>query len=535
MTRRIFLPLSRRTFVKLAAAGAASTALGGCGTPGADVEEVENLIIGSGFGGSITAHRLAEAGHASVLLERGRRWTIETPGQNVFSDMGYTNEDGIDDRYDNRSAWLSTTQPLPGIPPGRPFQPYTGVLERIYGEGIDVVCPAGVGGGSLVYSGMMVRPPTELFESVFPAGVSADVMTPYYDRVAALMQPSAIPDSLLDLPQWVASRTFIEHAERAGITVERILCAFDWERAALEVTGELPPQLIRGHYIFGLNSGAKRSLDRVYLGMAEMSGLCEVRPLHWAQRIVKDGARWRVELDVIDESGAVLESRVISARRLFLCAGTMNTTGLLQRARAEDTIADLPETIGEGFGNNGQHIMAREGIGVDTGAFQAGPACIMMFDPSAPIAMENGPAPLGMERQLLIGTGQGVPSGRGRIAWDAAQGKIVPHWDASYSAEARGHASALLERLNMVNGGIDATASLLGADLSITFHPLGGCVMGQSTDLYGRVMGQDGLYVIDGSLIPGVTPLSNPCWTISANSERCIERILAEDFAGESA
>jgi cholesterol oxidase len=530
MTRRIFLPLSRRTFVKLAAAGAAGAAIGGCGSPGADVEEVENLIIGSGFGGSISAFRLAEAGHSSVLLERGRRWTVETPGDDVFSDMGYTNEGGADDRYDNRSAWLASSQPLPGIPPGRPLAPYTGVLERIYGDGIDVVCPAGVGGGSLVYSGMMVRPPNDLFEAVFPAGVTADAMTPYYDRVFGLMQPAPIPDSLLDLPQWIASRTFIEQAERAGVTVERILCAFDWERAALEVTGEIPPQLI-----FGLNSGAKRSLDRVYLGMAEASGLCDVRPLHWAQRIVRDGARWRVEVDEIDESGAVLQARVFSARRLFVCAGTMNTTGLLQRAAAEGTIADLPETLGEGFGNNGQHIMAREGVGVDTGAFQAGPACIMMFDHSAPIAMENGPAPLGMERQLLIGTGQGVPSGRGRISWDAAQGKVVPHWDAANDAEAAGHARALLERLNMVNGGTDATASLLGADLSITFHPLGGCVMGQTTDLHGRVMGQDGLYVIDGSLIPGVTPLSNPCWTISANAERCIERILAEDFAGESA
>ena len=85
----------------------------------------------------------------------------------------------------------------------------------------------------------------------------------------------------------------------------------------------------------------------------------------------------------------------------------------------------------------------------------------------------------------------------------------------------------------MANGGEDGTSSL-GLDVSITFHPLGGCVMGETTDLYGRVNGVSNLYVIDGSLIPGVTPLSNPFWTISANSERCIERIIAEDFGGSA-
>jgi cholesterol oxidase len=54
--------------------------------------------------------------------------------------------------------------------------------------------------------------------------------------------------------------------------------------------------------------------------------------------------------------------------------------------------------------------------------------------------------------------------------------------------------------------------------------------MGHATDSFGRVMGQHNLYVIDGSLIPGSTPCSNPFWTISANAERCIERIIADDF-----
>lgn len=529
--RRLFLPLSRRSFVKLAAAGAAATAFTGCGTDGAEAEQVDNLIIGSGFGGSITAFRLAQAGHSSVILERGRRWTINEPGDDVFSDMGITEPD----RFDRRSTWFDTRPPLPGLI-GR-VERYAGVLERVYGDGIDIVCAAGVGGGSLVYSGMMVRPRDEHFSAVFPSEITPRLMDAYYERVRAIVNPTPIPDEVLSRPEWIASRTFIEQGERAGFRSERLLCGFDWSKALAEARGELPPQLIRGSYIFGLNNDAKATLDKLYLGMAEDTGLVDVRPLHWAQRIVRDGARWRVEVDRIDEEGVVLETLAFSARRLYVCAGTANTNALLLRARDEDTIPNLPESLGEGFGNNGQHIRARSHVGVETGAIQAGPACLMLYDPDEPIAMENGPAAVGDIRpQVLIGTGQGIPEQRGRFVWDPASEKVRPQWERSYDLGARELTDGMIARLNEAHpGSQDATTTFFGANLSITFHPLGGCVMGQSTDLYGRVNGQDGLYVIDGSLIPGVTPLSNPCFTISANSERCIERIIAEDYAGEAA
>jgi cholesterol oxidase len=63
-----------------------------------------------------------------------------------------------------------------------------------------------------------------------------------------------------------------------------------------------------------------------------------------------------------------------------------------------------------------------------------------------------------------------------------------------------------------------------------TYHPLGGVVLGEATDLYGRVDGYRNLYVLDGSLIPGSTGV-NPLATITALAERNIERILAEDFS----
>ena len=501
----------------------------GCGGSSSSrrTESVETLIIGSGFGGSIAAYRLAQAGHRSVVLERGRRWTTvsdpTSPDYDVFSDMELG---GVD----QRSSWLSRNQPLPGLVSG-PLRPYTGVLEKIFGDGINIVCPAAVGGGSVVYSGMMVKPPQDLFDEVFPDGVSfAEMDATYYPRVEAIMQPGRLPDDLLAMEPWTATRTFIQQAQDAGYEAERLLCAFDFERARAEATGELPPQLIRGSYIFGLNSGAKRTLDKAYLGMAEDTGLCDVRPLHWVQRIAQHAEGYYVEVDIIDTTGAVLEQVAFTARRLFVCAGTANTNGLLSRAKSEMTLPELPDELGSGFGNNGQHIMARDMVGVDTGQFQAGPACAMIFDYENRIAMENGPAPLGaIANQTLIGTGQGVPSGRGRIFWDETAGRVGVEWSAEHDAQAAEAARNILERINATVGGRITT--IPGLNESVTFHPLGGCVMGETTDLFGRVRNHTGLYVLDGSLIPGSTPCSNPFWTISANAERCIERIVLEDYA----
>ena len=66
-----------------------------------------------------------------------------------------------------------------------------------------------------------------------------------------------------------------------------------------------------------------------------------------------------------------------------------------------------------------------------------------------------------------------------------------------------------------------------GAD--ICYHPLGGCVLGQSTDNYGRVRGYKNLYAIDGSLVPGTIGV-NPFLTITAIAEYCIEDIILNDF-----
>jgi cholesterol oxidase len=518
--------LGRRSFIRLTATGAAGLYVAG-GCTGEPVERVQALVIGSGFGGSIAALRLAEAGVSVTVLERGRRWEI-SPAHDTFCSM-------LDPKPDGRAAWMHGRPVIPGVPPdplrGEYPAPYVGLLQKLAGENIDVVCAAGVGGGSLVYSGIMIQPPRGPFESVFPYEVDYDEMdTIYYPRVREIMRPGSMPDDVYDAPEYASSRAFVRDAELAGMNVERNAIALDWDLVRAELSGEIPAQVIRGEYLYGLNSGAKHSVDRGYLAMAEATGRVEVRPLHQVQAIAEDAeGGYRTTVERIDESGGVLETLTIKSDLLFVAAGSMNTTKLLLRARRDGGLPNLSDRVGEAWGNNGLRIKVRRGVPDVTAMPQGGPACIFVHDhdnPHGPIGMEFGAAPVGLEGFLIHGT-QGVPDQLGKLVLND-EDEVEAEWDPSNDVSAEMGANDAMERIVAAAGG--EIGSIAGLDESITFHPLGGATMGVVTDTYGRVMGHPGLYVVDSALIPGATPAGNPFWTIAALAERCLETIVAEDL-----
>ncbi|MCA9610595.1 MAG: GMC family oxidoreductase [Myxococcales bacterium] len=542
--------VGRRHFVRLTSAGVAGVYFTGCdngggsdggvdaggddagsGDAGVDasaaIERVQALVIGSGFGGSIAALRLAEADIPVTILERGRRWEI-TDAFDTFTTT---------QNPDARCAWMHSEPVLPGFPPIRLRNaPYVGLLQRVFGTNIDAVCAAAVGGGSLVYSGLMLQPPRAAFESVFPSEVGYDEMNDtYYPRVKAIMQPGRLSDTTLASANYAGARIFIRDAEAAGLDVERVECAFDFDRIDEEIAGAFPyAQASVGDYLYGLNNGAKHSIDRVgYLTMAEATGMVTVRPQHQVTEVGQrsDGGYYALA-ELIDEHGRVMSYTRFEADLLFMAAGSLNTTRLLLKAKRDGTLPMLNDQIGQAWGNNGQRILMRGELSEETGAEQGGPACIFVHhhdNPEGVIGMEYGPAQIGFETHGLISATQGVPDRLGSLELNDRD-EVVPVWDRDNDASAGRAARHTLQ--TMIDASEGAFSTLPGLDdPSITFHPLGGVTMGRATDTFGRVMGYSHLYVVDSALIPGSTPASNPFWTIAAIAERCMDTIITEDLS----
>ena len=207
--------ISRRAMLGGSVAAAATTALAGCVAPSAPPRRRERrrvVVIGTGFGGSVTALRLARSGVDVTLVERGRRWSSGQRG--TFPTMFAA---------DRRVSWLSAENTAAGnLIPSLPWQPYTGLLERIPGRGMDVVCAAAVGGGSLPYHGMSVQPRGDLFDRVMPDELDYEEFDRrWYPFVRANLGATPIPDDVLASTRYSSSRKFIEYVRAAGLPEAR--------------------------------------------------------------------------------------------------------------------------------------------------------------------------------------------------------------------------------------------------------------------------------------------------------------------------
>jgi cholesterol oxidase len=551
--------LTRRSFLGLAASVAgAATAAGLPATParaaGSAVPTVEQrhraVVIGGGYGGAIAAYRLAAAGVPSVLLERGRRWPV-TPAGDTFPPFLSP---------DRRSSWFTPTPTYPGMPPAV-YQPYAGLFEKVYGQGMNVICAAGVGGGSLV-DGVMLQPDGAVFSRVMPSELDYQEMAErYYPRARSRIGVGRIPDDVLAHERYRGTRLFLDQAARADLPAGRIDEAVDWDVVRAELAGEAVPAASIGEYLTGINSGARTSVDRSYLAWAEATGLATVRPLHVVTDLALDPqGRYVVRAERIDTDGHLLERVVLTADAVFLAAGSMGTSRLLVRARDGGALPRLNEHVGRHWGNNGLRIYLRALVPEPTGAYQGGPTSVAIMrwaDPANAVTIEFGPAPFPIETHAMPVPGFGICSPVGRFDYLPLTGDVRLVWSADGDRDAQQAIRATLQQLVTATGGPPAgptpaqPASLEGISLdgllslaaaapyglldlngleSYTFHPLGGAVLGQACDGYGRLAGYPGLYAVDSALIPGSTGACNPALTIAALAERCLDDIVAHDI-----
>lgn len=523
-------------------------------------ERVDVCIVGSGFGGSIAAWRLAELYRATgrdpsiVVLERGGRKGHRDFRQSMDVDH------------------LSS------------------VYNLIQGQGAQVVTADGVGGGSNLYLAASIRSPNETFERhdhhpddgpsrrMWPRQISRGNLDPYYRRVEQALR--------VRRPSWnqvsKSGGLWAAALNDAGHTCDRVPLAIDFKRC-------VDAKWCHTGCVFG----AKNSLITNYLPSAEQAGV-QVRPWIQVSEVALSNARpyrYLVRGDHVDpeskQPGAAMTE--IEAKVVILAAGAMGTTPILMRSRQNGNLQGLSPHLGRHLGSNGDHVAGVEfnpkrvskvlGLPGYKDFHKGKPITTMSYDwwVGKRGRRHDGTRFTLQEIYLSQLTNFLYDDGRGDLDepsfWGREKKRSISSWnthiellamvedtmDGSFYAVppqgdfVRPNAGPVgfglfnyefsEQSLRVREAADEAMRSVverkgLGRYLKLTetrgayvAHPLGGCRMAESAELgvvdhRCEVFGYEGLFCMDSSAIP--TSLGvNPSLTISAVCERAASNLVA--------
>ncbi len=501
--------------------------------------DVDVAVVGSGFGGGVAALRHAQAGRSVVVLEQGRRLTPE-----------------------DLEAGGRRTRDLLWEPRARLY----GYFQQTLLRHVMIVHGVGVGGGSIVYAGVLLHPKPDAWEAPGWAVTGVDwsaELAPHYDVAAGMLGRQTNP-YVSAQDTWLKSAATDLGVPGTFAPTPQGISFADCVRC--------------GACITGCPHGAKNSIDRTYLARAEELGV-RVRPRSKVVRLARlSGGGWRLDLADPLRHGASAGS--ITVREVVLSAGVLGTTELLLASR--DRWGTLPwasPALGEHVRTNSEAFTAvlqpRGGVDVTDGSTISSD-----FHPDELTHVTNNrfPRSFGFMRwylsPLVTGDTQGSraratvrailrdPVGatanarardwyrrvtvltvmqhddnelalqlrRGPLGW-GLRSRLAPGAPAipTYLPQANAAASAVAR----ASGGT-AYGTLLDPVLGVgsTAHVLGGAVIGGSpaegvVDTAHRVYASsDGdvyedLRVLDGSVVPANIGV-NPALTITAMSERAM-------------
>src|SRR3954470_3998286 len=500
----------------------------------AAVESAPAIVVGSGYGASVAALRLGQAGIRTLVLEMGRLWNTAGPDGNVFCNTA---------NPDQRSMWFRTRTEAPLATflwldlVNKDINPYPGVLDRVHFPNMSVFVGRGVGGGSLVNGSMAVPPLQSYFAEQFPGVDTAEMYGTYFPRARAMLGVNTIDPAWFESTEWYQfTRVSRKHATNTGLKTTFVPSVYDFGYMQREAAGTATKSALGQEVIYGNNHG-KKSLDKTYLASALGTGNVTIHTMEKVTGISRasDGS-WVLTAERIDNTGAVVETKQYGCTYLFLGGGSLGTSELLLRSRQSGALPALDASVGAGWGPNGNTMLGRANHLWDTVGANQSTMPVMGIDDWAntdnPVFAEIAPLPTGLEHWVSLYLAITKNPQRARFSYSG--GKLNLDWSAAQSSVSSGMAKKLFDRINSANSTIYrydlfGSPSRVFAD-DFTYHPLGGCVLGRATDNYGRVKGYSKLYVTDGSLIPGNIGV-NPFVTITALAERTMARVLAEDTA----
>ncbi|MEV5276945.1 GMC oxidoreductase [Streptomyces sp. NPDC051994] len=499
--------------------------------PIGDGAHVPALVIGTGYGGSVAALRLAQAGVDVQMVEMGMAW--DTPGSDgkIFCNTTAP---------DYRSYWLRTRtkQPLSnffGIPIDKDIPRYTGILDAEDFSGITVYQGRGVGGGSLVNGGMAVTPLRQNFGAILPSVDPDEMYGTYYPRANAGLGSGLIDPAWFDTVDcYQFARVGRKQAQRSGFPFVFVPDVYDWDYMKQEAAGTVPKSAVAAEILYGNNYG-KKSLQKTYLAQAKATGRVTISALHRVTSVSPgSGGGYTVVIEQLNTNGDVTATKTVTSDKVFFAAGSVGTSKLLVKLKATGALPALNGEIGRGWGDNGNVMCGRANYMWDpTGQVQAAIPCGGIDNWTAGGAFaEVAPLPTGIETYASFYLSITKNPNRGTFSWNPAAGRVDLDWQTAWKQASIDMAKTIFDKINATEGTIYRT-DLFGVykiwNDTLTYHPLGGAVLNRATDNYGRLYGYSGLYVIDGSLIPGNTSV-NPFVTITALAERNIEKIIATDL-----
>lgn len=522
------------------------------------------IVIGSGFGGSVSALRLAEKGHRVAVLEMGKRW--KTP------DFPKTNWDL------RRFLWA------PGIGA-------FGFFRMTLFPHVFVLSGAGVGGGSLVYANTLLVPPDSVWDD--PQWKSlADwraVMPGFYALARRMLGAVENPK------MGAADLLFKEYAESTGrgqsFTPATVGVYFgEPDRTVPDpfFDGEGPERTgctFCGGCMVGCKVGAKNTLDKNYLFLAEKKG-AEVLPERKVVAIEPmEGGGYRVHTE---RSTAWFrkERRTFTARGVVCAGGVLGTVDLLLKCKEEGHLPKLSDRLGEVVRTNSEAILgvtARGGKPLNDGVAIGSKVDLDDMTHLEPVRYPTGSDALSLLTTRLTDGGGSVPrwlrwiggilgspleTARGWIPFGWADRTVILlvmqtldnqlrirrgfNWlmpfGRSMVTEVPPGQTPAPTFIPVANQAARALAAKLGGaarssvtetlfDVPTTAHILGGCRMGTSRedgviDARCRVFGYEDLLVVDGSMI-GANLGVNPSLTITALAEHAMSHVPAAADVGQ--
>ncbi|MFI9249163.1 GMC family oxidoreductase N-terminal domain-containing protein [Streptomyces sp. NPDC053069] len=535
-----------------------------------DAYDYDVLVIGSGFGGSVSALRLTEKGYKVGVLEAGRRFTRDTLPKNSWDLKNY--------------LWA----------------PRLGMfgIQRIHLLGnVMVLAGAGVGGGSLNYANTLYVPPKAFFDDPQWRDITdwQEELKPYYDQAQRMLgvrlNPTMTPSDVhlkAAAQRMGVGDTF--HLAPVGVF-------FGDGKDADGKAKALPGGQVNDPYfggagparnactecgecMTGCRHGAKNTLNENYLYLAEKAGAV-VHPLTTVVSVTDDSRGGYAVATLPTDRKKKGEGRLFTARRVVLAAGTYGTQTLLHRMKAGGQLPYLSQRLGDLTRTNSEALVGaqtdnrryRRATGEPKADFTRGVAITSSVHPDEnthiePVRYGKGSNSMGGLSILQVPYAEGSsralawltnaarhpllvlrslsnrrwsertiiglvmqsldnslttylkPDGIGKGLLTARQGHGAPNPKQIKAATEA--ASALAAEINGFAG--SNVGELMGTPL--TAHFLGGCPIGDSPetgviDPYHRLYGHPGISVVDGAAVSANLGV-NPSLTITAQAERAM-------------